>query len=148
MTSPKYQLKAEPDLTIFEFVSEGVKGQIPKLIEFTETNLKGFYNLAFGDKDKSTGKINDRIITNNGDTEKVLATVVGAVFAFTDKYPDAWVYATGSTKSRTRLYRIGINKYFDELSSTFHIFGEFEEKWIPYSKEIEFEGYVVKRKND
>jgi hypothetical protein len=147
MKQPKYPLKAEADLTIFEFVSEGPKGRIPKLIEFTETNLKDFYNLAFGDKDEETGQINDRIVSNNNDTEKVLATVVSAVLAFTDKYPDAWVYATGSTNSRTRLYRMGINKYFEEVEAEFYIFGEHGDDWLPYEKERDFEGYVVKRKN-
>ena len=89
MILSKYTLKAEADLTIFEFVSEGTKGSIPKLIVFTETNLKDFYNLAFGDKDEESGKINDKTVSNNNDTEKVLATVVAAIFAFTDKYPDA-----------------------------------------------------------
>jgi len=149
MKLDKYQLKAEQDLTVFEFISEGTKGRIPKLIVYTETNLKGFYNLAFGDKDEITGGINDQIVTNNGDTEKVLATVFGSVFAFTDKYPEAWVYATGSSKARTRLYRMGINKYFEELESVFHVFGEHGENWVEFGKEIEieFDGYAVKRKN-
>jgi hypothetical protein len=146
MRQPKYTLKAEKDLTIFEFVSEGPKGRITKLVTFTETNLKDFFNLAFGDKDEKTGNINDKIVSNNNDTEKVLSTVVSAVFAFTDKYPEAWVYATGSTNARTRLYRIGINKYFTEVEEVFHIFGELNQNWVPFESGIEFEGYAVKRK--
>ena len=38
--------------------------------------------------------------------------------AFGDKN---WVYATGSTKTRTRLYQMGIAKYFDEVSDNFKI---------------------------
>ena len=72
-------------MTIFEFVSEGLNGRIIKLVTVTETNLKDFHNLAFGDKDEKTGLINDKAATNNNDTEKVLSTVVSAVFAFTDK---------------------------------------------------------------
>lgn len=146
MRQPKYTLKAEKDLTIFEFVSEGPKGRITKLVTFTETNLKDFFNLAFGDKDEKTGNINDKIVSNNNDTEKVLSTVVSAVFAFTDKYPEAWVYATGSTNARTRLYRMGINKYFTEVEEVFHIFGEMNQNWVPFESGIEFEGYAVKRK--
>jgi hypothetical protein len=33
----------------------------------------------------------------------VLATVMAAVVAFTEKYPNAWIYARGSTTARTRL---------------------------------------------
>ena len=129
MKQPKYHLKAEKELTIFEFISEGPKGDVPKLIEFTETNLSGFFNLAFGDRNELTGKLDDKVITNNNDAEKVLATVVSAVYAFTDKYPDAWVYATGSTASRNRLYRMGIVKYLEEVKNDFHIFGELADNW-------------------
>ena len=93
---------------VFGFVREGLKGGIPKLVQFGETNLKDFYNLAFGDEDLAAGEINDSIVSNNNDSNKVLATVVTTVYAFTDKYPEAWVYATGSTRSRTRLYRMGL----------------------------------------
>lgn len=146
MKLPKYQLKAEKKLHVFQFTSEGTKGKIAKLIEFTETNLHDFYNLAFGDKDAKTGKINDEVITNNGDAEMVLATVVAAVYAFTDKYPDVWVYATGSTKTRTRLYRMGINKYLKEVKKDFLVFGELGDGWHEYDKDVNYKGFVVRRK--
>jgi hypothetical protein len=60
--------------------------------------LKGFYNLAFGDKNNETGDIDDAVVSNNGDSGQVLATVVSAVYAFTAVENDVWVYATGSTK--------------------------------------------------
>ena len=104
-----------------EFVSEGPKGQIPKLIKYSETNLKGLFNLAFGDKDQNTGEINDNVISNNNDSEKVLATVVATLYAFTDRHPDEYIMAIGSTKSRTRLYRMGITKYLDEIKKDYHI---------------------------
>lgn len=50
MKIEKYALKAEGNLTVFEFVSEGPKGLIQKLIQFQETNQSNLYNLAFGDK--------------------------------------------------------------------------------------------------
>lgn len=147
MKQPKYHLKAEKELTIFEFISEGPKGDIPKLIEFTETNLSGFFNLAFGDRNKVTGKLDDKAITNNNDAEKVLATVVSAVYAFTDKYPEAWVYATGSTASRNRLYRMGIVKYLEEVKNDFYIFGELADNWYEFDKNVDYDGFAVKRKN-
>ena len=146
MKLPRYELIAEKSLMVFEFTSEGAKGQIPKLIKFSETALKGFYNLAFGDKDLKTGDIDDKAISNNGDSEKVLATVVSAVFAFTDLNKDVWVYATGSTKSRTRLYRMGITKYFDEVKQDFHVFGMLDGEWHEFEKGIDYTAFVVKRK--
>lgn len=97
MKLERYELKAGENLTTFEFISEGPKGKISKLIQFSPTNLKDLYNLAFGDKDLNSGEINDLTISNNGDSEKILATVVALVYAFTNKNPDVWIYATGST---------------------------------------------------
>jgi hypothetical protein len=82
MQIEKYALKAESSLTVFEFISEGPKGAIRKLIQFQETNEVGLFNLAFGDANETTGEIDDLAISNNGDSEKVLATVVAALYAF------------------------------------------------------------------
>ena len=130
---------------VFEFLSQGPKGRIPKLIKFSETHLKDFYNLAFGDKDIETGEIDDLTISNNGDSEKVLATVVSAVYAFTDKNRNAWVYATGSTQSRTRLYKRGISKYYEEAVNDFEIYGLFENEWIDFNPNTDFEAFLIKR---
>ena len=130
----------------FEFVSEGHKGLVHKLIRFQPTNLKGVYNLAFGDKELLTDEINDSVITNNGDSEKVLATVVSAVYAFTDKYPNAWIYATGSTKSRTRLYRIGLSKFLSEVEEDFEILGECKDDWESFKLNIDYSGFLVRKK--
>ena len=146
MKLPRYHLKSNERLTTFEFVSEGPKGLIHKLIQFTPTNLKGVYNLSFGDKDPNTGKINDTSISNNGDSEKVLATVVASVYAFTDKNPDAWVYATGSSKSRTRLYRMGISKYYAGVKKEFEVYGEASDDWEVFDKDKDYDGFLVRRK--
>ena len=130
----------------FEFESEGKIGRVPKLVAFQPTNLKGVYNLAFGDKNSDTGQINDRIITDNGDRDKVLATVAATVYAFTDKYPDSWVYLTGSSKSRTRLYRMGIAKFFEELNQDFEVYGQLDDSWEEFKPDTEFEGFLVRRK--
>ena len=146
MKLPKYPLASSDRLFTFEFISEGPKGLIHKLVRYQPTNLKDVYNLAFGDKDLKSGEINDTIISNNGDSEKVLASVVSSIYAFTDKYPDSWIYATGSTKARTRLYRIGISKFLSEVTDDFDVFGEKNDDWESFNKNIEYEGFLVKRK--
>lgn len=145
MKLPKYELEAEDSLEVFEFVSEGNKGSIPKLIKFSETALKGFYNLAFGDKNLLTGEIDDKVVSNNGDSDKVLATIVSAVYAFTDKENEAWVYATGSTPARTRLYRIGITKYLEEVRQDFDVYGLLNGEWEYFEIDIDYTAFVVKR---
>lgn len=146
MKIDRYQLKAGTNLTTFEFISDGPNGQIPKLIQLTPTNYKDLYNLAFGNKNSETGQIDDLAISNNGDSEKVLATVVATIYIFTDKYPDAWIYATGSTKTRTRLYRMGIAKYLKEAENDFTIFGQIRDEWEPFVIGVDYEAFVVKRK--
>ena len=145
MDLPKYQLSAENSLTVFEFVSVGSKGKIPKLILFSETHLKDFYNLGFGDKNLETGDVDDKVVSDNGDSDKVLATVVSAVYAFTDLNPNTWVYATGSTKARTRLYRMGISRYYKKIKEDFELYGLKDDKWIEFDKKIDFEAFVVRR---
>lgn len=126
--------------------SEGTKGKIPKIIKFSETHLKDFYNLGFGDKNLETGEIDDLSVSNNGDSEKVLATIVSAVYAFTDKYRNAWVYATGSTQVRTRLYRMGISKHLEQAKEDFDIFGLLNDEWVDFEKGIDFDAFLIKRK--
>ena len=146
MKLDRYELKAEDSLMVFDFVSDGPKGRIPKLVKFSETNLKDLYNIAFGDKDLTTGNLNDLSISNNGDSEKVLATVVSTIYAFTDYYPNSLIYATGSTKARTRLYRMGITKYLNDIKKDFDIYGLRNDEWESFEKEIEYDAFLAKRK--
>lgn len=147
MKLPRYELKAEKSLMVFEFISDGPKGQIPKLIKYSETNIQDVYNLAFGDKNLETGEIDDTVVSNNGDSEKVLATVVSTVYAFSDKHQDAWIFATGSTTARTRLYKMGITKYIDEIKTDFEVYGLRENEWELFTKEAPYDAFLVKRKN-
>jgi hypothetical protein len=41
------------------------------------------------------------------------------MYAFTGKNPEAYIYATGSTELRTRMYRIGISNNLKELTVFF-----------------------------
>lgn len=147
MNIDKYPVIVGETSMVFEFVSEGTSGSIPKLIIYSETHLHNFYNLGFGDKDQATGQIDDEVVTNNGDSEKVLATVASTLYTFTDKFPDAMVFATGSTKARTRLYRIGISNNLEEILEDYEVFGLVGERdWQPFQKQVDFEAFLVKRK--
>jgi hypothetical protein len=66
MKIDKYALKSESTLTVIEFVSEGPKGLIRKIVQFQETNQTNLYNLAFGDFDPVTGEVDDLVVSNNG----------------------------------------------------------------------------------
>ena len=148
MNKPKYFYKTEREFTIYEFVSEGPKGRIPKMVEYTETATKNVYNLAFGDYDEITKSINDLSVTNNGDSLKVLATVASTIYAFFDKHPNAYVVATGSTNVRTRLYRMGITNNLAEITEDFIVYGFTTEKgtWDEFEIGEDYEAFLITKK--
>jgi len=147
MKHEKYQLESDKKLLIFEFTSVGPKGRIKKIVQYSETNLKDYFNLGFGDKDEKTGEINDLVITNNGDSQQVLATVASTVYAFTEKHPGAWIYASGSNSARTRLYRIGITNNLLDIKKDFEVFGLKDDQWHSFRKGSDYKAFLIKRKN-
>ncbi len=146
MKVEKYNLKTSSKGKRYEFVSEGPGAAIRKLIEFQATHDAGLFNLAFGDKDPRTGEMDDLSVSDNGDTEKVLGTVVAAVYTFCEQYPDAYVYASGSTKARTRLYRMGITKYLEQMQQDFYLYGQIGEDFIDFEPGVEYDGFLAQRK--
>ena len=50
-----------------------------------------------------------------------------------------------TTKSRIRLYRMGISKYLSEVKNDFEIYGEVKEGWENFKDGIEYDGFLVKR---
>lgn len=112
----RYEFSTEGEAELFKFTSEGPKGSIKKLVVYTQMLEHDIYNLAFGDYKEETESIDDSIITNNNDSQKVLSTVASTLDVFADKHPDVWVYATGSNSARTRLYRMGITANLEEIA--------------------------------
>ncbi len=147
MNKTKYFYKTEGEFTIYEFISEGPKGRIPKMVEYTETSTEGVFNLAFGDYDEATKTINDFSVTNNGDSLKVLATVASTVYAFLENHPTAYIVATGSTNVRTRLYRMGITNNLAEITEDFIVYG-FTEKgtWVEFEVGEDYEAFLITKK--
>ena len=145
MNLPKYKVIPNEIGDTYTFVSEGKKGMIYKIISFQEIE-KGLYNLGFGDMNPITKELDDKVVSNNGDTEKVLSSVVSAIYAFTEKFPEAWIYAEGSTPSRTRLYQIKIVTYFDLVERYFELQCLLNQEWEDFHPNINYEAFVIKRK--
>ena len=143
-----YQLKTMDSLMTFEFISDGPKGSIRKRVQYQRTNDKNLYNLALGDVDIETEGFDDKVVTHNNDTEKVLATVAKTIYAFIDKYPDAIIYVTGNTLTRTRLYRMSISNNLEEINKKFEIYGLLENKgWVIYEKNNNYSAFLIRLKN-
>jgi hypothetical protein len=147
MKYPRYEYSTEDQLFLFEFESVGVKGKIKKVVQYSRMSIDGFFNLAFGDFNLETKEIDDQIISNNGDGLKVLATVVSTLYAFTGKYPESNVFATGSNDARTRLYRMGITNNLEELKKDFLVFGlRKDEIFENFIVGEDYLGFLVTRK--
>jgi len=132
--------------TVFEFISTGPKGDIKKIIQFTPTNVKAIFNLAFGNINED-GSIDDTTANDNKDRDKILATVAAAVYDFTERFPGRYVFFIGSTKERTRLYRMALTLNYEELAESFDIWGLTEENGFElFEKRRSYTGFLVKRK--
>ena len=146
MNLDKYDIETEVNSTYFEFVSKGTHGSIVKVIKYSKIfEDQEIYNLGFGDKNLTSGEFDDKVISNNGDTNMVLATVASTLHEFFNEYPNAIVYSKGSSPSRTRLYQINILKYLNEIVSEFEVFGELEDNFERFKKGVNYLGFYVVR---
>lgn len=109
------------------------------------TNVK-VYNLSFGNVTLD-GEMSSYAVSDNGDRNKILATVAYAVEIYLEQYPDRYVFFTGSTDGRTRLYRMAVALNFTELSLKFDIYCQTDMGIIPFQKNIPTTGILVKRKS-
>jgi hypothetical protein len=147
MDVERYQIENNINSVYFEFISTGSKGSIVKVIKYTKISDDPLvYNLGFGDKNLTYETIDDRAVTNNGDTDKVLATVAFTIYVFYKEYPNANVYLSGSTASRTRLYQININKFYTYISRDFIIYGELEQGFERFRKGVNYHGFFILKK--
>lgn len=140
-------VNADESYSSFEFVSVGHNRNILKLVLFTPTSLPNIYNLAFGDKNEK-GDLDDLTISNNGDRNKILSTILRAVDEYTCKYPDRYIFFKGSTEQRTRLYRMAVALHLEELSETFEIYADIsgDLNFVLFQKGLNVKAFLVKRK--
>ena len=150
MNLEQYNIEVSPDFHEYQFCSEGPKGAIKKIVRYTKVIVPDFayYNLGFGDWDEKESRLDDFVISNNQDAERVLATVAATVIDFSNHFPGALLYAKGSTLSRTRRYQMGINKYWHEIDPLFEVYGLIEnEGFMPFEPGRNYLAFLVRRKN-
>jgi hypothetical protein len=148
-------LKFAEDYHLFLFYSTGPKGHLKKMVAYTALkNLSDSYNLGFGTlKTDEDGNeyIDDTEVSDNGDRNKILATIALTAYAFTDKYPDKKVYLKGNNDVRTRLYQMAIRHAYLELSERFIILGDKAEiegvyDLHPFESGINYSGFLVQKR--
>lgn len=129
----------------FDFISLGRRGAIAKTVVFIPTLSSEVYHLSFGDITRD-GKIDIHTTTNNGDVEDVLAIVRKVIENYTAKYPDRWIFFWGSTAERVRLFRILIGGQLEELSRSFHIYGEIDRQFVRFERDMPLKSFLIRRK--
>ena len=160
MQIEKYRTQSTVDSLIYTIESIGEKVIKKGVIysKFENPNDVGLpsyisvYNLGFGDIDEETGEIDDQIVSKNGDTEIVLATVANTASNFWTEYPHAYIFFVGSVPDgekprRTRLYQMKINRYFEEISLVANVLGYTEKGWEKFTKSKNYEAFLISQKN-
>lgn len=142
----RYPIQASDSRLEYKFHSEGPRGIIRKHIYYERRQDKSnVYNLAFGDVDD--GIFSDVVVTNNKDTELVLATIAATVDIFFEAYSDAWIFFEGSTETRTRLYRMAISRHLEELRHKYEIFGLIGSSPQPFRNGVKYEAFLICKKS-
>ncbi|MCE7063969.1 DUF6934 family protein [Dyadobacter sp. CY326] len=121
MNSENYKVD-QIDPFVYEFNSNGNRGNIPIIVVFTPMSDSTF-NLGFGVWKADTNYADDLTETRNGDADKILGTVAQIALDFLENRPLAKIYATGSCARRTRKYQMGINKNLSFLNEKYIIRG-------------------------
>ena len=125
MGKEKYSVKTNSNHLTYEFISEGPNGKIAKIVVYQHM-FDNFYNLAFGDFTNQHEILDDLIVSDNGDTAKILYTVASTLYDFFQHYEGTIVFAQGSTHSRNRLYRRYLAQFLDIITENFMLFGELD----------------------
>ena len=145
MELESYELKRSKDGLQYKFASEGPKGRIVKAVRFQHRPELGreVYNLAFGDYDEYTDLLDDKIVSDNGDRERILYAIANAVIDFFKLRPLGFIMIMGTTKSRVRLYQIKIALFWTEIRAHYEVLGKYQGKWAPFEKGVNYEEFVV-----
>ena len=134
----------------FEFESEGPNGTIKKIVTFSPVHAGGttYFNLAFGHWDQETNELDDLAVSNNRDTNKILATVADTVIEFINHFTDMSVIAEGSNAARTRLYQMGISRRLVEIEEILDVYGLKNGNWVRFQKNVNYEAFLVRKKRE
>ncbi|HEY0176823.1 MAG TPA: hypothetical protein VGC08_10620 [Pedobacter sp.] len=148
MNLKQYGYFTSNDFKDYTFYSEGPKGKIKKTVNFLKMPYMGImvYNLGFGDENPVTGKIKDKVVTNNQDRDTVLATVAATINEFCDHHGDHHILVVGSTPSRTRLYQMAVSHLWDQIRLEFILLGLKNDQWSYFERHINYDAFLVKKK--
>jgi hypothetical protein len=143
MGGESYTTNHNEALTRFYFVSQGNKGNILKVIAFSQWD-GNTWNLGFGDF--RNGRIDDRVVSNNGDIGKVMQSVAYSAFSFLEKYPERSIIIQPVDEKRKRLYNLIFQRHYEELATAFILQGKHGNDWGLYSPNETYDVFEVSLK--
>ncbi|SOD88393.1 DUF6934 family protein [Spirosoma fluviale] len=145
MNQPFYQFTTSKEVLRFNFISVGHR-TIHKVIIYQKLPPPNLYNLVLADIDKYN-QLDDFSISDNGDRDKILATVIQTMFVFFEQYPNASVSFVGSTPARTRLYQAAIARELDVATQRLAIYGLVNGIPEPFERNKSYSGFVIFQKH-
>jgi hypothetical protein len=140
-----HEVLADNEYVNFEFLSIGKKGTIRKIVMLRNIGFN-IYNLALGDMNELTGGMDDKARSNNGDRNKVMATVAEIVIDFLANHPGATVMAIGATPARSRLFQIGLNIIWENTRDIYLLEGYLDGEWEHFAPTKNYEAFTIKSK--
>jgi methyltransferase-like protein len=111
------------DTLFFGFISEGINGDIFKIVMFTPIK-NGKWNLGFGDW--KNNDVDDKVMTNNHDVVKVIGTVAKITYDFFKEYPNTVLVIDPVDEKRKKLYNIVFQRHHQSIINNFKIIGKIQ----------------------
>jgi hypothetical protein len=124
LTKPIIQLRAKPDFSAFQFYSRGNGNLLTRQINFIASKKPRLFDLDFGDCEN--GQLHPYRLTDDGDLETLVTTLLHTLEIYTEKYPERTVRLKGNTKHKARIFHIALDTHLDVLCPHFEI--EFEQE--------------------
>jgi hypothetical protein len=103
------------------------------------------YNLFLGHV-LPTGDLCDMTVSNNGDMDKIISTVIQTMLIFLKAHPPKSIYFTGSNDARVRLYRVVVSRELSEAKKYFEIYGMNALDAEPFKVNVNYDGFLVELK--
>jgi hypothetical protein len=113
-------LQALRDFSAFQFTGAGLAGPVTRQVRFNGQKDAGIYNLDLRDL-PVTRKDDPGRVTDQGDMDTVLATLVQIIEIYTERYPRRTIRLKGDTQEKAHLYRMALDHHLDILCPLFII---------------------------
>ena len=97
--------------------------------------------MAFGDAKKDG--LDDKTISDNGDTRLVIQTVANAAHEFLGQFPDRQVLILPVDSKRKSLYNFIFRHHWESIRKTYRVKAFADGKWHGFSPEIMADAFKV-----